>query len=108
MKFQMNEMMKQLQKLQNDMARVQEELAEKQVEAESGGGMVKAVANGRKEIVNILIDQELINSNDKEMLEDLVVAAVNKAIEAASKMAEEEMASVTKGMVPPGMNIPGF
>lgn len=108
MKFQMNEMMKQLQKLQDDMARVQEELAEKQVEVESGGGMVKAIANGRKEIISIIIDQELINSNDKEMLEDLVVAAVNKAIEAANKMAEEEMASVTKGMVPPGMNIPGF
>ncbi|MBN2571550.1 MAG: YbaB/EbfC family nucleoid-associated protein [Ignavibacteriales bacterium] len=108
MKFQMNEMMKQLQKLQNDMARVQTELADKTVEAESGGGMVKAVANGKKEIISILIDQEIISSNDKEMLEDLIVAAVNKALDAASKMAEEEMSSVTKGMVPPGMNIPGF
>ena len=55
-----------------------------------------------------MIDDEVINSGDKEMIEDLVVAAVNKALEEATKMAEEEMANVTKGMMPPGLNIPGF
>lgn len=104
----MGGMMKQIQKMQAEMERVQNELGNKTIEAESGGGIVKVVANGKKEIVKIEIGQEVINPDDKEMLEDLVVAAVNKALEAAGKMAEEELASVTKGMIPPGMNIPGF
>ncbi len=104
----MGGMMKQIQKMQAEMERVQSELGNKTIEAESGGGIVKVVANGKKEIVKIEIGQEVINPDDKEMLEDLVVAAVNKALEAAGKMAEEELAAVTKGMIPPGMNIPGF
>ena len=104
----MGGMMKQIQKMQAEMERVQNELGNKTIEAESGGGIVKVVANGKKEIVKIEIGQEVINPDDKEMLEDLVVAAVNKALEADGKMAEEELASVTKGMIPPGMNIPGF
>lgn len=101
-------MMKQVQKMQAEMERVQSELANKIVTEESGGGMVQATSNGKKEIVSITIDNEIINSGDKEMLEDLVVAAVNKALESAGKMAEEEMANVTKGMIPPGLNIPGL
>lgn len=104
----MGGMMKQIQKMQAEMERVQSELGNKTIEAESGGGIVKVVANGKKEIVKIEIGQEVINPDDKEMLEDLVVAAVNKALESAGKMAEEELAAVTKGMIPPGMNIPGF
>ena len=104
----MGGMMKQIQKMQAEMERVQNELGNKTIDSESGGGIVKVVANGKKEIVKIEIGQEVINPDDKEMLEDLVVAAVNKALEAAGKMAEEELASVTKGMIPPGMNIPGF
>jgi len=108
MKGGMQGMMKQIQKMQAEMERVQSELANKTVSEESGGGIVKATVNGKKEIVSIQIDNEIINSGDKEMLEDLVVAAVNKALESAGKMAEEDLANVTKGMIPPGMNIPGF
>jgi nucleoid-associated protein EbfC len=108
MKLDMGSMMKQVQKMQADMAKVQTELENKTVTEESGGGMVKVVANGKKEVVSITIDEEIAKSGDKEMLEDLVVAAVNKALQAAGKMAEEELGNVTKGMLPPGMNIPGF
>ncbi len=108
MKLDMGSMMKQVQKMQEDMAKVQNELEKKTVTEESGGGMVKVVANCKKEIVSITIDEEIAKSGDREMLEDLVVAAVNKALQTAGKMAEEELGNVTKGMLPPGMNIPGF
>ncbi len=108
LKGNMNGMMKQIQKLQADMEKVQNELANKTVSAESGGGMVKAIANGKKELVSISVEAEVMNSGDKEMLEDLIVAAVNKALEAAGKLAEDDLASVTKGVIPPGFNIPGF
>ena len=108
MKLNMQDMLKQVQKMQSDMAKVQAELGNKTVTEESGGGMVKATANGKKEIISILIDEEIAKSGDKEMLEDLVVAAVNKALQSAGKMAEDEMGAITKGMMPPGMNLPGF
>ena len=108
MKGGMQGMMKQVQKMQAEMEKIQSELENKTITQESGGGMVKATANGKKGIVSIEIDNEIIESGDKEMIEDLVVAAVNKALESAGKMAEEEMANVTKGMIPPGMNITGF
>lgn len=108
MKGGMQGMMKQIQKMQAEMERVQKELENKTVSEESGGGVVQATVNGKKELVSLKIDQEIIGSEDKEMLEDLIVAAVNKAIESAGKLAEEEMQSVTKGMIPPGMNIPGL
>jgi len=108
MKMNMNDMMKQVQKMQSDMAKVQAELENKTVTEESGGGMVKATANGKKEIVSLVIDEEIAKNGDKEMLEDLVVAAVNKALQTAGKMAEDELGAITKGMLPPGMNLPGF
>jgi nucleoid-associated protein EbfC len=108
MKGNMAGMMKQIQKMQAEMQKTQEALASKTVTAESGGGMVKATCNGQKELVSLEIDDEIAKSGDKEMMEDLVVAAVNKALEAAGKMAEEDMANITKGMIPPGLNIPGF
>ena len=108
MKLNMQDMLKQVQKMQSDMAKVQAELENKIVTEESGGGMVKATANGKKEIISIVIDDEIAKNGDKEMLEDLVVAAVNKALQSAGKMAEDEMGAITKGMMPPGMNIPGF
>ena len=108
MKGGMQGMMKQVQKMQEEMQRVQTELGGKTVSEEAGGGMIKATANGNKEIVLVEIDQQVINPEEKEILEDLVVAAVNKALQSASKMAEEEMAKVTKGMLPPGLNIPGM
>ena len=108
MKSNMAGMMKQIQKMQAEMEKAQAELANKTVSAESGGGMVKATCNGQKEIISLEIDEEVANGGDKEMMEDLIVAAVNKALEAAGKLAEENLGSVTKGMIPPGMNIPGM
>ncbi|OGU54614.1 MAG: nucleoid-associated protein, YbaB/EbfC family [Ignavibacteria bacterium RBG_13_36_8] len=108
MKGGMQGMLKQIQKMQAEMERVQNELANKTVTEESGGGIVKATVNGKKEVISIQIDNEIINSGDKEMLEDLIVAAINKALESAGKMAEEELGAVTKGMIPPGLNIPGM
>ena len=108
MKGGMQGMLKQVQKMQAEMQRVQEELGNKTVTEEAGGGMIKATANGAKELISIEIDPQVINSDEKEILEDLVVAAVNKTLQSASKMAEEEMGKVTKGMMPPGLNIPGF
>jgi DNA-binding YbaB/EbfC family protein len=87
---------------------VQSELGNLTVSEEAGGGMIKATANGNKEIISVEIDPQVIEKEEKEILEDLVVAAVNKALASAAKMAEEEMSKVTKGMLPPGMNIPGL
>ncbi len=103
-------MMKQVQKMQEKMAQVQEELETKTAIGEAGGGMVKVTANGKQHIVKIQIDKEVVNPDDIEMLEDLVLAATNKALDDAGKMAQEEMAKVTNGMLPniPGLNLPGF
>ncbi len=108
MKFDINGMMRQVQKMQKEMEKVQEELGNKVVTEESGGGMVKVTVTGKQNIVKIEIDPEVINKDDKEMLEDLIIAAVNKGIESSKKMAEEEMNKITKGMLPPGMGFPGF
>jgi DNA-binding YbaB/EbfC family protein len=108
MKGGMQGMLKQVQKMQAEMQKVQGELSNKTVSEEAGGGMIKATANGNKEIVSVEIDPQVISAEEKEILEDLVVAAVNKALQSAAKMAEEEMMKVTKGMLPPGMNLPGM
>jgi DNA-binding YbaB/EbfC family protein len=108
MKLDMGNMMKQVQKMQAEMAKTQAELENKIISEESGGGMVKATVNGKKELISLSIDESVLKDNDKEMIEDLVVAAVNKALQKAGKMVEDEMSSLTKGMLPPGMNIPGF
>lgn len=106
----MQGMMKQLQKMQERIAQVQTELEQKTVTAEAGGGMVKVTANGKQQIVKIVIEQEVVNPAEKDMLEDLVVAAVNKALETSSAMAQQEMQKATNGMMPniPGLNIPGM
>jgi DNA-binding YbaB/EbfC family protein len=98
-------MMKQVQKMQARMVEIQEQLAEERVEGTAGGGMVKAVANGKQEIVEITIDKEVVDPDDIEMLQDLIVAAVNQAQKAASEMAAERMAEVTGGLNIPGMGL---
>jgi nucleoid-associated protein EbfC len=108
MKGGMQGMLKQVQKMQAEMQKVQNELGNLTISEEAGGGMIKATANGNKEIISVEIDPQVIKAEEKEILEDLVVAAVNKALQSAGKMAEEEMAKVTKGMIPPGLNIPGL
>ena len=99
----MQNMMKQVQKMQAQMEKVQAELENKTVATEVGGGAIKVIANGKQQIVKIEIEKEVINPDDKEMLEDLVLAGVNKALEEAGKMASDEMGKVTAGMLPPGM-----
>ena len=99
----MSRMLKQVQKMQADMMRVQEELGGKTVEATAGGGMVKVVANGHQEIVSIAIDPEAVDPEDVEMLQDMVLAAVNEALRSAKEMAADEMAKVTGGLNIPGM-----
>jgi len=106
----MQGMMKQLQKMQEAVARVQQELESKTVTGDAGGGMVKVTANGKQRLTAMHIDREVVNPDDCAMLEDLVMAAANKALEESAKMAQEEMARATGGMLPniPGLNIPGF
>jgi DNA-binding YbaB/EbfC family protein len=108
MKGGMQGMLKQVQKMQAELQKVQAELVNLVITEEAGGGMIKATANGQQEIISVEIDPQVINADEKEILEDLVVAAVNKALQSAKKAGDEEMAKVTKGMIPPGMNIPGL
>ena len=98
-------MMKQAQKLQAKLAKVQEELASREVEGSAGGGMVVARANGQQQIVGVRIDPEVVDPEDVEMLEDLIMAAIQQAREKAQEMADREMQRATAGMLPPGVNL---
>ena len=91
-------MMKQVQKMQQDMARMQEELAERTYTAAAGGGVVSAQVNGRHEVVSVTIDPEAVDPEDVEMLQDMVVAAVNEAMRQADADAASSMKSVTGGL----------
>ena len=100
----MKNMMKAAQKMQERMAKMQEELAEKAVTASVGGGMVKAVVTGAKVLTSIEIKPEAVDADDMEMLQDLIVAAVNEAMRMADEMASSEMAKFTAGLkLPPGL-----
>ncbi len=99
----MGNMMKQAQKLQAKMLKMQEELADKTVETTAGGGMITVTANGRQQIVSIRIDKEVVDPDDVEMLQDLVLAAVNDALAKAQDMVAAEMGKLTGGMNIPGM-----
>ena len=95
--------MKQAQKMQAQIAKVQEELADKTVEASAGGGMVTVVVNGKQEVLSIKIEPEVIDVQDAEMLQDLVVAAVNEGLRKSQEMVAEEMKKITGGLQIPGL-----
>ena len=99
----MGQIMKQAQQIQSKMAKLQEDLGDRTVESSSGGGMVTVIANGRQEILSIKIDREVIDPDESEMLQDLIIAAVNDALSRARDMMNEEMGKLTKGMNIPGM-----
>ena len=99
----MGQIMKQAQQFQSKMAKLQEELNRRTVEASAGGGMVTVMANGAQEILSIRIDPEVVDPDDLEMLQDLVMAAVNDALSRAKEMVNQEMGQLTKGMNIPGM-----
>ena len=95
--------MKQAQKVQERIAEVQRDLINKKVEASSGGGMVTVTANGRQEILSVKIDPSVVSMQDVEMLEDLVLAAVNEALRKSQEIITEEMSKVTGGIKIPGL-----
>ncbi|KIH77515.1 hypothetical protein SAMN05660860_00930 [Geoalkalibacter ferrihydriticus] len=95
--------MKQAQMMQQKMARLQEELAERTIEASSGGGMVTAVANGKQQLVALKIEKDVVDPDDIEMLQDLVLAAANEALKKSQEMMQEEMGKITGGLNIPGM-----
>ncbi len=99
----MQSLMRQVQKMQKKIMALQEELAKKTVEATVGGGMVTAVVNGKQELVAIKIDPEVVNPDDIEMLQDLIVAAVNEALRRSQEMVQEEMSKITGGLKIPGL-----
>jgi len=107
-KMGMGDLLKQAQKMQENMQKAQEELAELETEGSSGGGMVTVTVNGKQEIVGLKIAKEVVDSEDIEMLEDLVLAAVNQALEKSQEMASQEMNKVAGGMMPPGFKLPGM
>jgi len=100
--------MQQVKALQDKMVKAQEELATKTVESSSGGGMVTVVVNGRQELVSIKIEPQVVDPNDIEMLQDLVVAAVNDGLRQSQELAASEMSKIAGGLNIPGLKIPGL
>ena len=99
----MNSMMKKVQKMQQEMARTQQDIEEKEFSSTAGGGVIEAVVNGKKEVVKIKIDEDVVDPEDTEMLEDLVVAAINDALKKADEYSQKEMGKLTGNI-----NIPGL
>ena len=99
------EMLGKLKEMQSEMEKAKERLNDLTVVGESGGGMVKVTVNANRKVLKIEVDPELVSKEDKEMMEDLITAAVNMAIEKAEETAREEINKISSGMIP---NIPGF
>jgi nucleoid-associated protein EbfC len=101
----MGNLLKQAQEMQSRMAKIQEELAQKTVDGSAGGGMVQVTVNGQLALTAITIDPSVINSEEKEMLEDLIMAAINDGMRKARDMASTEMSKITGGLKIPGLSI---
>ena len=100
----MGNMMKQVQKMQKQMAKLQEELAARTLEVTSGGGMVRVEVNGKKELVDLEVDPAAVDPDDLEMLQDMIIAAVNEGLRKVDEMVMQEMQKVTGGLkLPPGL-----
>lgn len=99
----MGNIMKQAQQMQQKIARLQQELEGREVEAAAGGGMVTAIVNGKQQLVNLKIEKDVVDPEDVEMLEDLITAAINEAIKQSQEMMQQEMGKVTGGMNLPGL-----
>ncbi|PZD96472.1 YbaB/EbfC family nucleoid-associated protein [Paenibacillus sambharensis] len=99
----MNQMMKQVKKMQEQMMKAQEELAEKTIEGTAGGGVVSVQVNGHKKLLNVTIKPEAVDPDDIEMLQDLILTAVNDAITKADELANKDMSKFTGGMKIPGL-----
>jgi len=100
------QMMKQMQKMQADMARVQEELAQETVSASAGGGAVTATVSGALELVDVAIDPAAVDPDDLELLQDTIVAAVNEAMRSAQQLANQRLGAITGGLS--GLGLPGL
>jgi DNA-binding YbaB/EbfC family protein len=96
-------MLKQAQKIQAQLAKMQDEMAQMTIEASSGGGMVSVVVNGKQEVVSIRIEREVVNPEDIDMLQDLVLAAVNEGIRKSQEMVSDEVKKLTGGLSVPGL-----
>lgn len=103
MRGNMNNMMKQMQKMQKKMMKAQEELHEMTFEASAGGGMVTVTANGKKEVTDVEIKEEVVDPGDVEMLQDLIIAATNDVLKQIDDKTEATMGQFTKGLNMPGM-----
>jgi hypothetical protein len=99
----MQEMMRQAQRMQKKLAQIREEAGQKTVEGTAGGGMVVVVANGKSEILSVKIQKDVIDANDPEMLQDLIVAATNQALQRANEMLQQELSALTGGAPIPGL-----
>ena len=100
----MGNLMKQAQQMQSRMAKMQEEVGKRTVEASAGGGMVKVVANGKQEVLSIVMEPEVVDPDDIEMLQDLVLAAINQALRESQAMMTDEMSKLTGGLKIPGLS----
>lgn len=107
----MMSLLKQAQQIQEEISKIKQELAGMKVTGTAGGGMVEVAANGKQQIIDIKIDADVFKSEDKEMLEDLIVAGVNQALERSQQLANDQMSKVTGGLLsnlPEGFKIPGL
>jgi len=98
MSKQIGQLLSQAKKMQERFQKIQEEMGDKTVEAQSGGGMVSCVVNGKQELISLKISDEILEEKDKELLEDLIVAAINEGLNKSKEMLQEEMSKITGGM----------
>jgi DNA-binding YbaB/EbfC family protein len=101
-------LLRQFQKLQGEMKKIQEEVAKEEVTGSSGGGMVEIAINGKFEVVDVRIEKKLLKGDDAQMLEDLILAAVNSAMSKVQELIKERLGQITGGLQLPGMGIPGL